>query len=232
MGTETRQAHIQKADQQVDFQSKSHTYQRYSWFIKVIQLFRAFCITGETVGSESLRMMEAEPVMFLFLTVSSVTIGLFTHLKKLNAYCEGSLGPRPGLFSGLYSSPDSKTLSTLSCSAWLWDLIILTAGLSYKILEICLIFSPFLPSYIHFPVRLSLGSSLSLSPPQSRCFYSPHNHPLLLSPAAGSLRDSGIRGIPEGGFSLHFGLSAWPLKTVVCQRQWCSIYKLVLHHIV
>lgn len=82
----------------------------------------------------------------------------------------------PELSSAFHSRPNRQLRPQSHCSGRLSrpDNVD-SRGRVTKILEICLIFFPFLPS-IHFPARISSGGSFSLFLSQSHCFHSPHSH--------------------------------------------------------
>lgn len=151
-------------------------------------------LLDEPVGSESLRMIEAEPVMFMF-TDSSIRI-----------YSSITMNVSPSKeIIGYTAEFPPALIVTLSCSLP-YTLHLTDSSLHSVMLRLALRpdnidswaelqnprnLSYFFPILIHFPVRFSQGSSLS-SIPLFLLF--------LLPPSACPLRGSGIRGIPEGDF--------------------------------
>lgn len=72
-------------------------------------------LVDEPVGSESLRMIEAEPVMFMFTDssikiYSSITMNVSPSKEIIGYTAEfpPALNCNPKLFSALYSSPDRQ----------------------------------------------------------------------------------------------------------------------------
>lgn len=70
-------------------------------------LFLLFLL-DEPLGSESLRMIEAGPVMFMFTDSITMNVSPSKELIGYTAEFPPALNCNPKLFSALYSSPDRQ----------------------------------------------------------------------------------------------------------------------------